>query len=56
MDGSKPGGIYGEASGRMEVTDKCSNAGKVMSIESRGDRGPLFWNGRMGPRTNREAP
>ena len=40
----------------MEVTDESSNTGEIMSIESRGCRASLYWNGGMGLRTNREAP
>ena len=56
MDSSKPGVIYGEAGGSMEVTDKCSNTGKIMGIEIRGGRGPFYWNGGMVLRAKGEAP
>ena len=47
MDISKPGGIYREAGGSMEVTEECSNNGEIICIEIRGDRAPFYWNGGM---------
>ena len=40
----------------MEVTDKCSNTGEIMRIESRGGRTPFCWNGGMGLGAKGEAP
>ena len=48
MYSSEPGGIYGEAGGSMEVTDKCYNTEEIMGIEILGGRAPFFWNGGMG--------
>ena len=56
MDGSKPGGLYGEVSVSMEVTDEGSDSGEVMIIESRGGRAPFCLNGGMVLGTKREAP
>ena len=55
MDSSELGGIDGEAGGRMEVTDKCSNTGEVMGIEFIGVRASFCYNGGMGLRTKKEA-
>ena len=40
----------------MEVADKCSDAGEVVSIEIRGGRAPFCWNGGMELGTKIEAP
>ena len=48
MDSSKPGVIYGEDGGSMEVTDKCSNNWDIMGIEIQWGRAPFFWNVGMG--------
>ena len=56
MDSSKPGGLRGESSGRMEVTDKCSNTGGIVGIESQWGRSPFCWNGGIGFRVKEEAP
>ena len=56
MDSSKLGGLYGESGSSMKVSDKCSNTGDIMGIESLGGRDPLCWNGGMVLRTKIEAP
>ena len=56
MDSSEPGGLYGKAGDSMEVTDKCSNTGEIMGIESLCFRAPFCWNGGMVLRENIEAP
>ena len=55
MDSCEPGVLYGESGSSMEVTDKCSNNGEVMGIESQGGRAPLCCNVGMGLSTKREA-
>ena len=56
MDDIKLGEIYGEDRISMEVTDKCTDAGEVVSIESQWGRVPFCWNGGTGLRKKREAP
>ena len=56
MVSSEPGGLYVEAGGRIQVTDECSNTGKIMGIESRGGRALFCWDLGMDLGDKGEAP
>ena len=44
MDGCKPRGFYWKSCCSVEVSDKGTNAGKVMGIQGGGSGAPLCWN------------